>query len=184
MGCFVAQATDTFNEAAPTRLSLFWLHMGRLRYTLRNQTENTAFQAVAQRFSCEDRLEDRGLMGLRVQLLPRWDFTENFLGSLVIATIEPSGSHARARLPRSKISGLARSLGLLTALHGPGRIDSPGLTIRRSVRHPHARLRSTRLSSSPRISSQTVAQARSSRVFLQMASNSRSNNQLLVFAVL
>ena len=116
MGCFVAQATDAFNEGH-LAASFFWLHMGRLRYILPNQTENTAFQAVvAQRFSCEDRLEDRGLMGLRVQLLPRWDFTENFLGSLVI--------------------------------------------------------------------SRTVAQARSSRVFLQMASNSRSNNQLLVFAVL
>ena len=116
MGCFVAQDTDAFNEAMP-RLSFFWLHMGRLRYILRNHTENTAFQAVvAQCFSCEDRLEDRGLMGLRVQLLPRWDFTENLLGSLVI--------------------------------------------------------------------SRKVAQARSSRVFLQMASSSRSNNQLRVFAVL
>jgi hypothetical protein len=34
---------------------LFWLHMGRLRYILRNHTENTAFQAVvAQCSSCED----------------------------------------------------------------------------------------------------------------------------------
>ena len=68
------------------RLSFFWLHMGRLRYILRNHTENTAFQAVvAQCFSCEDRLEDRGSMGLRVQLLPMWDFSENLLGSLVIS---------------------------------------------------------------------------------------------------
>lgn len=55
-------------------------------------------------------------MGLRVQLLPRWDFIDNLLDSLVI--------------------------------------------------------------------SRTVPQARSGQVFLQMASNSRSNNQPLVFAVL
>jgi hypothetical protein len=123
-------------------------------------------------------------MALRVQLLPRRDFTENFLGSLVIAAIEPRDRHARARLPRSKTSGLARSLGLLTALDEAARIDSQGLAIRRSVRYPHARLRSTPLPSFPRISFRTVAQSRNGRVFLQMASNSHSNNQLLVFAVL